>query len=107
MLSDPYYILEGKTPRAVSFEEYLNFDQKHGGRNWRRIAFDDLGEGVTVSTVFLMINHSFGDGPPILFETMIFGGENDQWQDRYTCYDLAELGHKRAVEIAKGPKEES
>lgn len=37
---------------------------------------------VNVSTVFLAIDHAFGDGPPVLYETMIFGGgdlfEDDQ-----------------------------
>ena len=32
---------------------------------------------VMVSTVFLRIDHSFGSGPPLLFETMIFGGKHD------------------------------
>lgn len=41
------------------------------------------GELVEVSTVFLGINHNFtGKGAPILWETMVFGGEFDQYQDR-------------------------
>jgi hypothetical protein len=38
--------------------------------------------GATVSTVFLGINHNFSEGPPILWETMIFGGPLDQEQSR-------------------------
>jgi hypothetical protein len=33
-----------------------------------------------VSTVFLGTNHSFGFEPPLLFETMIFGGRFDDYQ---------------------------
>lgn len=34
------------------------------------------GEVILVSTVFLGVDHSFGlGGPPILWETMIFGGK--------------------------------
>ncbi|WP_166903861.1 hypothetical protein [Mycobacterium sp. DL440] len=33
---------------------------------------------VVVSTVWLGLNHSFtDDGPPIIFETMVFGGVHD------------------------------
>ena len=52
---------------------------------------------VNISTVFLGTDHSFGDGPPLLYETMIFGGELDQEQDRYTTKAEATIGHKRMV----------
>jgi len=32
---------------------------------------------------------------------MIFGGENDQYKERYTSWEEAEKGHKRAVEVVK------
>jgi hypothetical protein len=58
--------------------------------------------GADVSTVFLGLDHSFGHGPPLLFETMIFGGERDQYQERYSTLQDAMDGHDRAVELAKG-----
>ncbi len=33
-----------------------------------------------------------------LFETMIFGGANDGYQERYATWDEAERGHKRICE---------
>ena len=48
---------------------------------------------VRVSTVFLGLNHAFGDGPPLWFETMVFGGELDQEQERYSTIEQARLGH--------------
>lgn len=43
-----------------------------------------------VSTVFLGLDHRFGgEGPPILFETMIFGGKLDQYQERCCTYAQA------------------
>ncbi len=36
-------------------------------------------------------------GPPVLFETMIFGGPEHGYQERYTSWTEAEEGHKRAV----------
>jgi len=43
----------------------------------RVVARDQIGES-RVSTVFLGLDHNFmGDGPPILWETMVFGGHMD------------------------------
>jgi hypothetical protein len=54
-----------------------------------------------VSTVFLGIDHRFhGNGPPLLFETMIFGGPLDQEQWRYS-WDDADVGHRAAVRKAR------
>ena len=54
-----------------------------------------------VSTVFLGIDHSFGEGPPILWETMIFDGPHDQFQERYTSKEEAIAGHERAMLLAR------
>lgn len=59
-------------------------------------------DNANVSTVFLGIDHSFFSGPPVLFETMIFGGENDQYQERYHTLEEAMVGHEKAVALAKG-----
>lgn len=37
---------------------------------------------VTVSTIFLGLNHRWGDGPPILWETMVLGGRFKGRMDR-------------------------
>jgi hypothetical protein len=55
--------------------------------------------GCEVSTVFLGLDHRFGsDGPPIIFETMVFGGPFDQQGERYSTWAEAEAGHARWVE---------
>lgn len=59
------------------------------------------GPTVEVSTVFLGLNHQFGDGPPLLFETMIFCGPEDGYQDRYSTYEEALAGHEKALQLAK------
>lgn len=53
-----------------------------------------------VSTVYLGLDHSFGHGPALIYETMIFGGPEDQWQDRYTTREQALKGHRRAKRVA-------
>ena len=63
----------------------------------RMVATDFVGE-VKVSTVFLGVDHNFSNqGPPILFETMVFGGMLDREQQRYATWEKAEAGHKRIV----------
>jgi len=47
----------------------------------RQVKLDMFAWG-RVSTVFLGINHQWGEGPPILWETMVFGGPLDRKQDR-------------------------
>ena len=66
-----------------------------------RVAQTQLPDGVSVSTVFLVLDHSFeAGGPPVLWETMIFGGIHDQDQNRYTSYEAALEGHAQMVELA-------
>lgn len=65
----------------------------------RQLAKDEIN-GARVSTVFLGLDHSFGHGPPMLWETMIFGGKHDEYQARYTTRDEALAGHHHAVKLA-------
>lgn len=67
----------------------------------RRVALTDIADGIRVSTVFLGLDHSFGGGPPVLWETMIFGGNLDGHQERYTHIDHARNGHEEACESAR------
>ena|SRR5882672_8300506 len=67
----------------------------------RRVAFDEITPDVKVSTVFLGLDHRIGQGPPLLFETMIFGGEHNDFEERYSTWEEAEAGHKRAVAMVQ------
>ena len=56
---------------------------------------------VTVSTVFLGLDHNYsGVGAPILFETLVFGGAHDGEMWRYATWKQAEHGHLEAVRLA-------
>lgn len=58
--------------------------------------------GIVVSTVFLGYDHSFVQGPPILFQTMVFAGSlRDVYCDRYATKKEALEGHKKAVKWVK------
>jgi len=72
----------------------------------RHVADDELDGGVRVSTVFLGLDHAFHGPPPILWETMVFGGPHDQYMDRYSSREAAIEGHKRVVQMASSPTAE-
>ena len=70
----------------------------------RKVAKDTKND-ITISTVFLGLDHSSGGGTPIVFETMVFGGEYDGELDRYSTWAKAEVGHKQMCEKTGVQKE--
>lgn len=58
-----------------------------------------VGE-VSVSTVFLGLDHGFG-GKPKWFESMVFGGTMDGEQERYETWNEAVAGHEKLVARVK------
>lgn len=91
------YILEGKTPKPVGLLTWASWFETAD----RKVSYTKLPYGVRVSTVFLGIDQSFGGKTPILFETMIFGGKHDEYQERYATWAEAEVGHQEAVKLAQ------
>lgn len=61
------------------------------------------GQPIEVSTVFLVFNHQYGDGPPILYETMVFSKIQaiDGVQCRYDCKNCAKQGHCEVVKVVR------
>ena len=57
----------------------------------RKVAETEIDK-LQVSTVFLGLNHNFGEGPPILWETMVFVPV----QDACYCYTRQCAGNSRA-----------
>jgi len=96
---DKYYILnkEGNIQEA-SLVEWGSFFKDKQARTIARTVIS----GILVSTVFLGIDHGFGDNKkPVLFETMIFGGKHDEYQTRYCTMKEAKKGHEKAVKLVK------
>jgi hypothetical protein len=60
---------------------------------------ENVNDDIHVSTVFLGLDHAWNSGIPVLWETMIFGGEHDQYQERYTSYEDALEGHQIALNL--------
>ncbi len=97
-MSDGYYILEGHdiVPADQNMRVQWHARRRTDESCWR-VAKTELLDGVSVSTVFLGLDHGYGNGPPVLFESMVFGGECDGGCWRYCTWDKAEAGHKRIV----------
>jgi hypothetical protein len=73
-----------------------------------RIIKKTWGIDVHVSTCFLMFDHGFGCGElPLLFETLVFGGEDDGDMERCATYEEALDMHERMCDrvFAKTLKE--
>lgn len=76
--------------------EMLSWASKIESESYKVVSQTHVGE-VLVSTVWLGIDHQFGDGPPLIFETMVFGGPLDSEQDRYPTEVAALAGHDQMV----------
>lgn len=97
-----WYVLKDKVPILVDdIEEWAKIFE---GDDLRRVASTHLKGDIHVSTVFLGLDHQWGDGPPLLFETMIFGGKHNDYQERYPTWTDAEAGHVLAVALADGDR---
>jgi hypothetical protein len=57
------------------------------------VAATQVGEA-RISTVFLGLKYGRGGGPPLLWETMVFGGPLNGEQQRYSSREDAERGHR-------------
>ena len=105
-LNEHYILDEDHNVKAVDFEGWWEwtktaYETKEGFEDKCRVAQENVGD-VRISTVFLGTDHRFGDsGPPIVFETMVFGGAWDQEQERYSAWDEAVTGHDAMVARVK------
>jgi hypothetical protein len=79
----------------------LDPDGHYGPNSYVRIGEDEVGEA-KISTVWLGMDHGWGRGEPdykpVIFESMIFGGEHDEDQMRYCTEEEAIRGHAEAVQ---------
>jgi len=66
----------------------------------KRVAYTKVDD-TTISTVWLEFNHQYGDGPPLIFETMVFGGPFNEEQIRYSTEAEAVAGHDQMVALVR------
>lgn len=95
-----YFDREGKQIDIHMFSTLLADD------GYKRVAQNTL-KGLNVSTVWLGLDHGFGNkelDPPIIFETMVFGGDHTEPQWRYATEDAALENHAKIVKAIQDDK---
>ena len=92
-----WYILdENNKPLESTIIKYVEWEEANPEK--RAVKQEYVGD-VRISTVFLGLDHVWNSDIPVLWETMIFGGEHDQYMDRYTSYEDALEGHQTALDL--------
>jgi hypothetical protein len=99
-----YYVAEaGGVVRPAGLMEWAEWfetsDTAAFADGGRVVARDELGD-CSVLTVFLGLDRNHFGGEPILFETMVFGGEHDMLQRRYHTHAEALAGHAEFIALA-------
>lgn len=90
------YILHDKIPIAEpDFDKWLKWSVTNNDKH--RVDYTVIENDEYVSTVFLGFDHQYGKGPPLLFETMVFGGKYNEYQWRHSTWEQAETCHNRVV----------
>lgn len=105
-----YYDLDGQPITQEEWASMFEYEQRRIGAIVLPWWLTGQG-GARVSTVWLGLDHRWGgDGPPLIFETMIFYGNSktvdgweDEYQRRYSTKEAAIAGHRRAVKVALFP----
>ena len=103
-----YVLDEAGNPREATLDEYCaQLEKVHKDFNasgWR-VAYDQISNGVKVSTVFLGLDHNFDQhGPPLLFEAMVFGGPMHGDCARFATRAEALAGHAKMCEEVRAGK---
>ncbi len=100
-MSKWYKLNDDHTTEQVSLYDYALWNKD----NDKNIVIGKykIGKDIEVSTVFLGLDHCYTEcNKPLLFETMVFGGEHDQFMSRYETYEKAVEGHNKAVIMCNG-----
>lgn len=113
-MTDVYYVLKGK--RVYKEPDLLKWAEFIENMRNRQVSLTILDD-IFISTVFLGLDHNFGSGRPLLFETMVFKNKEshdtfngrpysyheslDEFTQRYPTYGLAQKGHQKIVTLLK------
>lgn len=98
-----YYHMDGTPYTGTRHEQTLAWGRDFENRltNGGVIGRDTLWNGIWVSTMWMGLDHNFGGGRPLIFESMAFEGpgprSQDLDQDRYSTLEEAKAGHAAMV----------
>lgn len=104
-----FYNIEGEPITGHIWSELFYLSE------YKMVAYDEIGPGVKVSTVWLGLDHAFFGGPPLIFETMVFtlkdepyvmpSGTEYWWdgveQYRYSTLAEALEGHAKILNVVR------
>lgn len=99
MARHPYYDRLG---RPISVYRWSALFSSYSYKCVAVTSWNQGGRSYRVSTVWMGINHGWGDTPePIIFETMVFSDDEtiDTWCTRYSTEDEARAGHNSVVSL--------
>jgi hypothetical protein len=98
-----YYIIDPKTHATICLGGGTEAAERWAtSKNNHCVVDNTESKAGRVSTVFLGLDHRFGtEGPPILFETMIFCSNKDVdgYQMRCSTWEEAERMHRVALAV--------
>lgn len=108
-----YVIDQNGNPRIATMDEWVDMFGDRG----RIVKQENVGD-MFISTVFLGLDHNFSwKGPPVLWETMVFGPNPDKDDKRFHQTEVdgytercsgnreqAEAMHERVVAMVKSNK---
>ena len=94
-----FWVLDGHEPRQA---DPLTWAQQFENSD-RIVAETVTAHGARISTVFMGVDMNYrGIGPPLLFESLVFGGRHAGNGMRYATWAEAEAGHAAIVAEAEG-----
>ncbi|HEC67152.1 MAG TPA: hypothetical protein ENI23_17885 [bacterium] len=99
-----YYDWKGKPYTGTRKEQVLKWGKDFESKKHKIIKQQTLWWGGWVSTVWLGLDHQFGFGKPLIFESMIFFKSwSDLGMDRYSTRRGAFKGHRAMVRKWSNP----
>jgi hypothetical protein len=107
-MPDCYYLNEDHTIRPCSLYEWSEQLEKLHRSGNNHVAEETIN-GMWISTVWIGLNHGYGEDEPLLFETMVFPENryDQNYCDRYSTWSEAVNGHKKAAQwVLDGCKRE-
>lgn len=97
-MSNNYYLNDDHSVTPCDINRWSEQYEEMSRNNTKHVGNDKI-DGKHISTVWLGTNYRYGEGPPEIFETMVFkdGTLSDIYCERYATWDEAVDGHKRAI----------
>lgn len=102
LLKRPFLYILDDNGEPVAETDVLAWSAWHADKHDRCALGRTERGGVVVSTVFLKFDHNVLGDKPVLWETLVFGGERNGTRWWYETRAEAQAGHAKACELVLG-----